>query len=171
VGAAVYFSYQNIAAARTLGLDTSLSWTSPGRFVALEGSATFQDSRNTSSSGPYAAQRGDRIPNRPYAFGSASLELRYPGLVVAGDSVSASWASRYVHAFYRTWESLGSLELKPRVESQLVHTLGLAYAVESEERALSTAIEMQNVSDARVYDFFGVQRPGRAVFFKATLEL
>jgi hypothetical protein len=76
-----------------------------------KGSATLQDSRNTSTSGPYAAPRGDRIPNRPYAFGSASLELRYPGLVVSGDSISATWISRYVHAFYRTWESLGSLEL------------------------------------------------------------
>jgi vitamin B12 transporter len=171
VGTAIFFSYQNVAAARTLGVDLTLSWTSPGRFVALESNATFQDSRNTSTSGPYAAQRGDRIPNRPYAFGSAFLTLRYPDLVTAGDSISASWAARYVHAFYRTWESLGSLEQKPRVASQLVHTLGLAYAVESEQRAISTSVEMQNVGDDRVYDVFGVQRPGRAVFFKTTVEL
>jgi outer membrane receptor protein involved in Fe transport len=171
VGTAVFFTYQNVAAARTMGADATVRWGSPGQFVTLESSATFQDSRNTSTSGPYAPQRGDRIPNRPYAFGHASLELSYPDLVTAGDALIATWISRYVHSFYRTWESLGALESKPRVGSQLVHTLGLAYQTKSESRALVTSLEVQNVSDSRVYDFFGVQRQGRAVFFKTTLEL
>jgi vitamin B12 transporter len=171
VGAAVYFSYQNVAAARTLGVDGTLRWVSPGSYAALNGNLTFQDSRNTSTAGTYAAQRGDRIPNRPYLFGSASLELRYPDLVSAGDSLSTTWSSRYVHEFFRTWESLGALESKPRVDAQLIHSVGLSYAFDGAPAAVATALEMHNVTNARVYDFFGVQRPGRAVFFKTTLEL
>lgn len=171
VGASVFFSYQNTAAARTLGGDVSVRWVAPGERAVLEGSATYQDSRNTASSGPDAAQRGDRIPNRPYAFGSASLELRHPGLVTAGDVAAIIWSSRYVHPFYRTWESLGAIDVKPRVEFQLVHGVGLSYAVEDEQRALTTSVEMQNVSDARTFDFYGVQRPGRAVLLKSTLQL
>jgi vitamin B12 transporter len=172
VGASVYFSYQNTAAARTLGGDVTVRWVAPAERVVLEGSATYQDTRNRATSGPDAAQRGDRIPNRPYAFGSASLELRQPGLIVPGDVASALWSSRYVHQFYRTWESLGALETKPRVESQLVHSAGLSYAVSAERgRTLTSSVEMQNVADAKTFDFFGVQRPGRAVFFKSTLEL
>lgn len=171
VGAAVFFSHQNTAAARTLGADVSLRWTAPGQVAALEASATYLDARNTATAGPDAAQRGDRIPNRPYAFGSATLELRQAGLIQGGDVGSISWTSRYVHRFYRTWESLGSLEVKPRVDSQLVHSAALSYAVTAEQRSLTSTIEMQNVADARTYDFFGVQRPGRAVFFKTTLQL
>lgn len=171
VGAAVFFSYQNTAAARTLGADVTLRWTAPGELAVLEASATYQDLRNTATTGPDAGQRGDRIPNRPYAFGNATLELRQPGLIQGGDVASVTWTSRYVHRFYRSWESLGSLEVKPRVDSQLVHTAGLSYAVSSERRSLTATIEMQNVANARTYDFFGVQRPGRAVFFKTTLQL
>ena len=165
-------SYQNTAAARTLGGDVSLRWIAPGERVVIEGSATYQDSRNTARSGPDAAQNGDRIPNRPYAFGHASLELRQPHLVSAGDVASVIWSSRYVHEFYRTWESLGAIEAKPRVESQLVHGVGVSYVLEAEpRRSLTTAAEVQNVTNVKTYDFYGVQRPGRAVFFKTTLQL
>jgi vitamin B12 transporter len=171
VGASVYFSYQNTAAARTLGSDVSLRWVAPGERAVLEGSATYQDSRNTASSGPDAAQRGDRIPNRPYAFGNASLELRHPDLIHVGDVASVVWSSRYVHQFYRTWESLGAIEDKPRVGSQLVHGVGLSYLMAADRRALTTSVEIQNVTAVRAFDFYGVQRPGRAVFFKSTIQL
>jgi outer membrane receptor protein involved in Fe transport len=171
VGASVYFSYQNTAAVRTLGADATLRWLAPGQRAVLEMSATYQDARNTATSGPDAAQRGDRIPNRPYAFGSASLELRQPGLITAGDVVSAFWSARYVHQFYRTWESLGAIEVKPRVDSQLVQSVGLSYIVDVDRRSLATTLELQNVTDVSTFDFFGVQRPGRAVFFKTSVEL
>jgi vitamin B12 transporter len=171
VGASVYFSYQNTAAARTVGGDVTLRWIAPGEHAVLEASATYQDSRNTATSGPDAAQRGDRIPNRPYAFGNASLELRHENLISAGDVASVLWSSRYVHQFYRTWESLGAIDVKPRVGSQLVHGAGVSYAVDSEQRSLTTTLEMQNATDVRTFDFYGVQRPGRAVFFKTTLQL
>jgi hypothetical protein len=146
-------------------------WIAPGDYAVLEASATYQDSRNTATSGPDAAQRGDRIPNRPYAFGNASLELRHESLITAGDVASVLWSSRYVHRFYRTWESLGAIEVKPRVDSQLLHAVGISYAIESERRSLTTTLEMQNATDVRTFDFYGVQRPGRAVFFKTTVQL
>jgi len=36
---------------------------------------------------------------------------------------------------------------------------------------LVTTVELQNLTDARVFDSFGVQRPGRALFVKISGEL
>ena len=58
------------------------------------------------------------------------------------------------------------------MESQLVHGVGVSYVLEAEpRRSLTTAAEVQNVTNVKTYDFYGVQRPGRAVFFKTTLQL
>jgi len=36
---------------------------------------------------------------------------------------------------------------------------------------LTTTAEVQNLTDARVFDFFGVQRPGRAFYLEVTEEI
>ena len=41
----------------------------------------------------------------------------------------------------------------------------------AKERDALDALEGQNLGDARVYDVFGVQKPGRAFYFKLTAEL
>jgi hypothetical protein len=43
--------------------------------------------------------------------------------------------------------------------------------VYTETTRVTSTFEVQNVTDARVYDLFGVQRPGRAFFIKLTGEL
>jgi vitamin B12 transporter len=170
-GAALYYSHDNVAEARTVGVEVAARFAIPQDYLALDVAATLQDSRNRSSSGPYAAQRGDRIPNRPYAFGNATLTARVPDLVVSGDALTFSWNSRYVHEFFRTWESLGARASKPTIASQLVHTAGATYEVLGQQRLLASTIELQNLSDEATYDFFGVQRPGRAAFFKCMLQI
>lgn len=59
------------------------------------------------------------------------------------------------------WESIGLREFKQTTDAQLVHTVGLGYLVKSDHTTLSSALEVQNVTDEAVFDFFGVQRPGR----------
>jgi hypothetical protein len=170
-GAALYYSHQNVSDVRTLGIEAGARVASKRDYSALELTATFQDLRNRATSGPYAAQRGDRIPNRPYAFGAATLTFRFPQVVTAGDAVSLSWTSRYVHEFFRSWESLGSRDGKPTIPSQLVHTASVVFELEGPSSALSTSLELQNLSGEKTFDFFGVQRPGRAAFFKAMLQI
>jgi hypothetical protein len=35
---------------------------------------------------------------------------------------------------------------------------------------VTSSLEVQNLTNARVYDVLAVQRPGRAFYFKGTLE-
>lgn len=165
VGASLYYRYQNVLSARALGGEATVAWESPTRRFAADGAATFQDVRNTSASGPFASFDGDRIPNRPFMTASASARCQLRG-------VGFGLTSRYVHGFFRSWESLGTTASKPRVPSQLVHGVVATYAHALDaNQTLAVSAEVQNVTDEKVFDLFGVQRPGRAVFFKTSIEM
>ncbi len=162
-------SYQNVRDARSLGAETAVGWTSVGRYVALDGNATYVDFRNTSKDGADATYAGDRIPNRPYLFATGSARLSVSQVGVPRDELSLTWTSRYVHSFFRGWESIGTD--KPVVPEQLLHSLALLYALDGEPMDLSFSSEIQNLTDAEAYDYFGVPKPGRAFYFKMTTSL
>lgn len=162
-------SYQNVYRARSLGVEASAGWTSPGRYVALDGNFTYVDLRNASDEGPFARNEGERIPNRPYLFANGTARLQAHGVAAPRDELALIWTTRYVHPFFRAWEGIGVDKLK--VPSQLLHSLALSYYVEGGATELSFTGEVQNLSDEKAYDFFGVLKPGRAFYFKATLSL
>ena len=97
--------------------------------------------------------------------------MRFNRVLTGTDTLEPFYVGRYSHAFFRGWESQGIRESKQEVPSQLTHGLGLSYRVNTETTRVASTFEVQNVTDARVYDLFGVQRPGRAFFIKLTVEL
>ncbi|MFY0566290.1 TonB-dependent siderophore myxochelin receptor MxcH [Archangium lansingense] len=171
IGRESFFTYQNVFAARSLGVAAAAGWTSPGQYLVLDGNVTWQDFRNVSNQGTFGSFEGQRIPNRPYlqAYGSARFQLK--GLMRPDDELSLTWHSRYVHTFFRAWEGLGQKDLKQVVPSQLLHSLGLTYVIRNAPTTLSWTIDVQNLTDAPAFDFFGVQRPGRSLFAKLTVDL
>jgi vitamin B12 transporter len=162
--------YDNVYGARSLGLENALSWSSPSGFVSLDGTFTWQDFRNTSSDGEYGDTEGDRVPNRPYLFGSWGARLRFDDIIVKTDSIEPFYVGRYVHGFFLSWESLGLRESKLSVPDQVTHDIGVSWTFENEVARTSATLEVQNVTDARVYDNLGVQRPGRAFYAKLTVN-
>ena len=163
--------YQNIARARALGADASAGWTSLADYVSLDVSATYQDFRNTSTAGPYKYYAGDRIPSIPYFFMNAAARLSFRDLLWPSDQLTAQWTSRYVHSFYRGWESAGLHAFKQTIDAQLIHGAALTYVWKDPWAVVSLSVEVQNLTDARAYDFYGAQRPGRAFYFKTTAAL
>ncbi|MDF2698177.1 MAG: hypothetical protein K0S65_6560 [Labilithrix sp.] len=170
VGSDAYSQYRNVLAARIAGVEGSVGWTSPGEWVALDASVTWQDIRSARSEGAFARD-GSRIPNRPWLFGNASARLQWPQPFSPADLLALTWRSRYVHEFFRGWEGLGADDQKLAVPTQLLHSVALSYVVRSLARSFSATLEVQNLTDERVFDFFGVQRPGRAAFGKLVVDL
>ena len=165
-----FFMYQNVFAARIAGVEGTASWVAPRRWATLDGSFTVQDLRNASSEGTFGAFEGDRIPNRPWLLGALGGSLRAHDLVRDGDELILFGSTRYVREFFRSWESAGLRQFKQVVPSQLVHSAGLSYAARG-KTPIVTTVELQNLTDARVYDSYGVQRPGRALYVKVSAEL
>lgn len=165
------FQYQNVNGARALGVEGQLGWASPGRRVSLDGSVTLQDVRNTSSEGAYGMFEGDRLPNRPWLFASFEARARIPRVLVARDDLEPFYLGRYVHEFYRGWESSGDKATKQLVPSQLSHGAGVTYSLRTDVGRVSTTLEVQNLTDARLFDLYGAQRPGRAFSFKVAADI
>jgi vitamin B12 transporter len=166
-----FFTYQNVYGARSIGIEGAMSWTSPGEWVELDASATFQEFRNTSGEGTFGAFEGDRIPNMPWFFTSFGVRLHFGGLFARRDALEPFYNGRYVHDFFRSWESQGLREYKQVVDAQLTHSAGITYSLQTDLARTSMTLEVQNLGDARVFDNFGVERPGRALYFKWTGEM
>jgi hypothetical protein len=164
------FSYQNVYSARAVGVEASSGWTSPGEYLSIDGNVTYQDFRNTEDAGTFAAFEGDRIPNRPYFFANGSARLLFRQIASPRDELSLLWNTRWVHEFFRSWESAGARAYKPSLPAQLLHAAALTYLTRTDAVSVSFTGEVQNLTDRRAFDFYGVQRPGRAFYFKTTLE-
>jgi vitamin B12 transporter len=171
LGSDRFFSYQNVYNALGMGIESAINWASPGRWAALEGMLTWQDQRNRSDSGTFADFDGDRIPNRPYLFGSWGARARVPSLPGKNDTLEPFYFGRYVHSFFRGWESQGLRQFKQTVDAQITHSIGVSYILTRDWGRLASTVEIDNVTDARAFDNFGVQRPGRAFFLKLSGEL
>ncbi|NNC19599.1 TonB-dependent siderophore myxochelin receptor MxcH [Corallococcus exiguus] len=169
IGQGSYFTYQNVYGSRALGAMGSLGWTSPGRYLSLDGNATYQDLRNTSGEGNYAEFKDQRIPNRPYLTANGSAQVRVSGLLKFQDELLVTWRTRYVDDFLLSWEALGNAD-KLGIDSQLTHGLALTYVIRDMTTRLSWTLDFQNITNAQTYDFYGVQRPGRLIAAKFTLE-
>ncbi len=165
-----YFQYTNVLRARALGVDARASWSEERRRFGVDGGVGYQDVRNTSRDGPGAIFHGDRIPNQPYFQLSGRAYARIQDVLHEGDEVELGWDVRHVRKFFLGWESAAADASKLQVPSQTVHALGLSYVTISGKTKLSNSFEIQNLTDARVFDFYGVQRPGRAFFWKLGLD-
>lgn len=162
--------YQNVYAARSTGVEGQLGWSSPGEWLSLEGSLTWQRFVNTSSEGTFGAFEGQRLPNRPSLFASTELTLKADDVATAGDELSLVARSRWVDEFYLSWEGAGIERYKARVPAQLTHSLVLGYLVSGDTSQTSFTVEVQNLTDETTYDVYGVQKPGRAVYGKLAVS-
>ncbi len=165
-----FVRHHNVWSARTKGVEAAAGWTSPGEYLWLDGNLTWLDQLNTSSRGPFADFEGDRIPNRPWFYANASARAQVSGIAARNDELSFTWYTSYVKSFYRSWESVGRSEYKLVIDAQLLHSAALTYLLKG-PRTVGSTFEVQNLTDERAYDVLGVQKAGRAFYFKATLEL
>ena len=165
-----FIPYVNISDARGLGLENAFSWVAPERWLTLDGSFTWQDIRNTSTSGPFAGMNGMRIPSLPYLFASWGARGRIGGLPKKEDAIEPFYHGRFTHGFYRGWD-IGDPEYKTSLPSQVNHDVGVTYSMARSFARFSCTFEVDNVTNARLYDFFGVQRPGRSFNLKLVGQL
>jgi hypothetical protein len=170
-GRELYYQYENVYRARSVGIENTVRWQSPKRYVTLDGQLTYMDQRNVSGSGTFGRYKGDRIPNRPWFFASWGGALRFERLLTRSDRIEPFYQGRFVDEFFFGWESVGLRDTKPTVPAQTSHTVGLTYSVELGRTSLYATFDVQNLSDAKLYDAFGVQRPGRGYYGKLILEL
>lgn len=165
-----FVQHQNVASATSVGVEAGAGLLLPGDWLELSGNITWQDFRNTSSEPPFSQSKGDRIANTPWLFGNFAARSRFDGVLADGDELSLAWITRWTHEFLTGWEGISETG-RIAVPTQLVHTAHVGYARRLDGHLTTLGVEMENVTDRTNYDFYGVQRPGRALYAKLTLEL
>jgi len=162
--------YQNVFEANSMGVELSGKWTGFRDRLTVSLNTTYQDFYNSSREGAFETFYGDRIPNTPYYFANGSASYSFQNMLKERDKLTVFWSGRYVHEFFRSWESAGLIQFKAVIPSQLTHNAGLTYKLPLKKQRLALTGEVQNLTNAKVFDFLGVQRPGRAFYVKLTTQ-
>ena len=122
---------QNVGGARAAGTESSLKWLSPGawsRSTPTPRGRTYA-TRHPMARSPCTTAKGYRT-----GPGSSPTGLRASNGAASSRRTTCSRPSisgGYVHQFFRAWESLGDREFKATVPSQIQHSVGVSWFVQS----------------------------------------
>ena len=110
--------------------------------------------------------------NTPFLFVNGALNYDLADVFRANDRISVFWNTRYVHEYFLAWESISRIAsiYNDKVPSQTTHSAGVTYRTNIKKLQQAFTIDIQNLTNAKVFDFFGVQRPGRAFYLKLTTQ-
>lgn len=173
IGNKSYASYQNHGKVNTKGYTVSLRYTYDG-WAEVGGNFSHMDVRdNVKTLNEGSAQANltykDRLPNQPYLFANSDVTLHWKGLGGKGNKLSLVYDNYYQHSFPLYSESLGTKESKEVVPMQMAHNLSLTYSVKNGHYNFS--LECRNLTDAKLYDNFSLQKAGRAFYGKVRVSL
>lgn len=163
-----YASYSNHGKVETKGCNVSARYSYAGR-VSIGGSFTRMDVRDrTKTLNEGASQAnltyGDRIPNQPYLFANSDIAFYWRNLFGRGNTLSVAYDNFWQHDFPLYSESLGSKESKQVVPAQFAHSISLTYSLK--QGRYNFSLECRNLTDAKLYDNFSLQKAGRAFYGK-----
>ncbi|MDR2496225.1 MAG: TonB-dependent receptor [Tannerellaceae bacterium] len=156
--------YTNHGRVRNYGIDLEARYFY-GRRFSVGGNFTYQDIRNMERYGIGGRELiyyKDRMPNVPYLFGNVDANYNLHDCFGKGNALSFGYNMRYVHSFFRDWESEGGDIIIPR---QLSHDLDVLYSLR--DGRYNIGLEVRNVADEMLYDNYSLQKPGRSFLIKA----
>ena len=105
----------------------------------------------------------ERIPAIPYMYGNGEAGVMFRDLFMKGSLLDIHYMMSYVHDFSYEWNSYNNEELN--VPTQLSHDLFVSYNF-GKKSEFTVSAECTNIFDARLYDNFKMQKPGRAFAVK-----
>ncbi|NQX86438.1 MAG: TonB-dependent receptor [Flavobacteriaceae bacterium] len=109
---------------------------------------------------------GARIPNTPYLFGNFQSTYILKPKKHNKYFIRFINIMSYVNEFFRAWEINGVKSSKTTIPSQFVNDFSIIFVPKN--RRWRFAFDCKNLTDAKVYDNFSVQKPGRSLYGKIT---
>ena len=160
-------SHLNYGRVLTQGINASVGYAF-GKWASLDMRFTYMNIRDNE---PYMfgttlpnIAKGARMPNTPYFFTDTQLSLSYPDLFSTGDMLSLHYDLPFVEAFPLYSERIGRQNGTFEVPRQMAHNLSLTYSMK--EGRYNLSFEAKNLGNARLYDNYSLEKPGRAFYIK-----
>lgn len=158
--------YQNVPAVHIKGLEGEVrySWKRNLQCMANVSWQDARDQRQYKEDGKLSATYLNRVPNRPWLFGTAEVSYTFHDVCRKNSSLRLETSYQWVHWYYLTWEAYGSKESKAQIPAQHVVNVGVTYSLENGKYNVS--VNCDNLFDRLVYDHYKLQKPGRSFFLK-----
>lgn len=158
--------YQNVPAVHIKGLEGEVrySWKRNLQCMANISWQDARDQRQYKEDGKLSATYLNRVPNRPWLFGTAEVNYTFHDVCRKSSSLRLETSYQWVHWYYLTWEAYGSKESKAQIPAQHVVNAGVTYSLENGKYNVS--VNCDNLFDRLVYDHYKLQKPGRSFFLK-----
>ena len=109
----------------------------------------------------------ERMPNQPYMFADTDVNFYLSGLGNKDNALTLTYDSQYTHSFCYYSSNLGNNSDDYMVPDQFAHNLTLSYGIGHGRYNIS--FECRNLTDARLYDNFSLQKAGRAFYGKVRI--
>jgi len=113
---------------------------------------------------PYRFYRS-QLRNEPSFKFNANLAYHFGGLLARNSRASLHWNLNYVEGFLRNWANVGGRNLD-YIPKQYANDIGAMFTLPSGKMTLS--LDAKNIFDQQIFDYFGLQKPGRAFYGKVT---
>ena len=160
-------TYVNFGKVDTKGYSISARY-SFSKWLSVGGNFTQMNvrdnMRNTQGTTAASLTYRQRIPNMPYRFADSDVNFYWHNLGRKGNVLTLTYDNQYTHSFTYYSANIGANKDDYVVPDQFAHNLTLSYSIKNGRYNLS--FECRNFTDARLYDNFSLQKPGRAFYGK-----
>ncbi|MCW3789016.1 TonB-dependent receptor [Plebeiibacterium sediminum] len=112
---------------------------------------------------------GFRVPNMPYLFGNINAGFSFNNVLLSASKLDFNYHLNYVDEYFLTWAEMGSNNEDYVIPQQTSHDIELSYSLKNGKYNISA--ECRNLLDAKLYDKFYLQKPGRAFYIKLRYNL
>ncbi len=171
-------SYDNLGKVRTLGLEGNIQYKWKDLFH-MAANVTYQNITDrakkvynesyTSTGWEKNTAYGYRLPNTPYFFGNVKTGLKFDNMIKQGNTLNFNYYLNFTERYFLTWVEFGSDNSKYVIPRQLSHDMEISYSLKNGKYNISA--ECRNIFDAKLYDKYYLQKPGRAFYIKLRYNL
>ncbi len=178
---APYAQYTNMENVKGYGFDVDASVKFLSRFTGNI-NATWQSLRLFGFTVPQDQWKNDsRLRNTPYFFANAGVTALFDNFIRQGDKLKPYLYYNFIREFYletipRRLEPKGFMSLwgSADIRSDLLiptqHLLTAGVSYQLANMPLSLGLEVKNITNADIYDYYRVQRAGRSFHIKFNFQ-
>ncbi len=172
-----FAQYQNLDSIRGYGFDIDAQYRI-NKHLNIQGNVTWQDNRMVDiADGLYKWIEGTRLRNTPYFFSNMSGNTQFENLFTGNDQLKGYVHWNYIREFYLNhiprdkepngflglWGSSG-VPVTNIIPDQHLWNAGLTYFFA--KQPISIGLEVKNLTNTKLYDYYKIQRPGRSFHIK-----
>lgn len=165
-----FTQYENLEDVLSKGVDVEVVYSFRDRLMFNLSLSKFDVLFNTKydkTGAPYHFYK-TQIRNEPSFKLNANLAYTFKNVFSTKDNLRLNYNVYYVKKFLRNWANVGGENLD-EIPSQYPNDIGIMYQFSNKK--LTISLDAKNIFNQRIYDNFGLQKPGKAFYGKVTYSI